>query len=50
MVEAENLENNWGEKKIGKVVEKSKREIVKTFIVVEAFNSRLFIILKLLIT
>ena len=42
MVEAENLENNWGEKKWNKFVEKSKKESVKAFIVVEALNSRLF--------
>ena len=42
MVEAENLENNWGEKKWNKFVEKSKKESVKAFIVVEEFNSRLF--------
>ena len=36
MVEAENLRNNWGEKKWNKFVEKSKREFVKAFIVVEA--------------
>ena len=39
VVEAENLENNWGEKKWNKFVEKSKKESVKTFVVVEAFNS-----------
>ena len=42
MVEAENLENNWGEKKWNKFVEKSKKEFVKLLFVMEASNSRLF--------
>ena len=42
MAEVENLENNWGKKKWNKFVEKSKKEFVKAFIVVEEFNSRLF--------
>ena len=40
-VRAESLGNNWYEKKWSKFVEKSKKESVKAFIVVEAFNSRL---------
>ena len=42
MAEVKNLENNWDEKKWNKFVEKSKKEFVKAFIVVEALNSRLF--------
>ena len=42
MVEVEILRNNWGEKKWSKFVEKSKKESVKAFFVVEEFNSRLF--------
>ena len=50
MVEVEILRNNWGEKKWSKFVEKSKKESVKAFFVVEEFNSRVFLILNLLIT
>ena len=47
MVGVENLGNNWGEKKWNKFVEKSKKEFVKAFFVVEEINSRLFKFLEI---